>query len=223
MMQRNKKAAKPLDFMGWRRKICFVQRSKTAAKPDPKRTHTMFKIDQFSAANEAAIEQFTFLAKLSLGNIEKFTEIGLGVARESIAQATRHAQSLAAARDVNEAIAINAAAVEPAIKRAYAYSRTAYEAAATTNEEVKRVLEANAAQLNRAAVSALEETLKYAPAGSESVVGNMKTAMAAAQSAYDNFAAINKQIYDTVEQNVATVQSATAKTAKRAKRSTKRK
>jgi len=183
----------------------------------------MFKIDQFTAANEAAIEQFAFLAKLSLGNIEKFTEIGLGVARESIAQATRHAQSLAAARDVNEAIAINAAAVEPAIKRAYSYSRTAYEAAATTNEEVKRVLEANAAQLNKAAVAALEETLKYAPAGSESVVGNMKTAMAAAQSAYDNFAAINKQIYDTVEQNVATVQSAASKTAKRATRSTKRK
>ncbi|HEX4782625.1 MAG TPA: phasin family protein [Usitatibacter sp.] len=176
----------------------------------------MFKIDQFTAANEAAIEQFSFFAKLSLGNFEKFTELGLGVARESIAQATRHAQSLAAARDVNEAIAINAAAVEPAIKRAYSYSRTAYEAAATTNEEVKRVLEANAAQLNKAAVSALEEALKYAPAGSESVVGNMKTAMAAAQSAYDNFAAINKQIYDTVEQNVATVQAATTKTAKRA-------
>ena len=180
----------------------------------------MFKIDQLTAANEAAIEQFAFFAKLSLANVEKFTEIGLGVARESVAQATRHAQSLANARDVNEAIAINAAAVEPAMKRAYSYSRTAYEAAATTSEEMKRVFEANAAQFNKAAVSALEEALKYAPAGSEGVVGNVKTAMAAAQSAYDNFAAINKQLYDTVEQKVATVQAATRKTTKRATRST---
>jgi hypothetical protein len=48
--------------------------------------------------------------------------------------------------------------------------------------------------------------------GSEAVVGNVKSAIAAAQSAYSNLAAINKQLYDTVEktveQNVATVQSA---------------
>ena len=175
----------------------------------------MFKIDQFAAANEAAIDQFSYFAKLSLGNFEKFAEIGLGAARDSLTQATRHAQSLAGAKDVHEVIAINSAAVEPALKRAYAYSRTAYETAAATNDEVKRVLEQNTAQLNKAAIAALEEALKYAPAGSETVVGNLKTAIAAAQSAYDNLAAINKQIYDTVEQNVATVQAATSRTTKR--------
>ena len=180
----------------------------------------MFKIDQFAAANEAAIEQFAYFAKLSLGNIEKFTELGLGAARESVTQATRHAQSLAGARDVNEAFAINSAAVEPALKRAYAYSRTAYETAAASNDEVKKVLEQNTAQLNKAAIAALEEALKYAPAGSETVVGNLKTAIAAAQSAYNNMTSINKQIYDTVEQNVASAQAVATRTAKK---TTKRK
>ena len=155
----------------------------------------MFKIDQFAAANEAAIEQFAYFAKLSLGNIEKFTELGLGAARESVSQATRHAQSLAGARDVNEAFAINSAAVEPALKRAYAYSRSAYETAAASSDEVKKVLEQNAAQLNKAAI-------------------------AAAQSSYNNLASINKQIYDTVEQNVATAQAAATRTVKK---TTKRK
>ena len=180
----------------------------------------MFKIDQFAAANEAAIEQFAYFAKLSLGNIEKFTELGLGAARESVTQATRHAQSLAGARDVNEALAINSAAVEPALKRAYAYSRTAYETAAASNDEVKKVFEQNTAQLNKAAIAALEEALKYAPAGSESVVGNLKTAIAAAQSAYNNMTSINKQIYDTVEQNVATAQATATRSVKK---TTKRK
>ena len=174
----------------------------------------MIKIDQFSAANQAAIEQFAHFAELSLGNIEKFTELGLGAARESITQATRHAQSLASAHDVNELVAITSAAVEPAMKRAYTYSRTAYETAAASNGEVKRVLEQNTAQLNKAAIAALEEALKYAPAGSESVVSNLKTAIAAAQSAYDNMTTINKQIYDSVEKNVATVQSATKRATK---------
>ena len=175
----------------------------------------MFKIDQFAAANEAAIEQFAYFAKLSLGNIEKFTELGLGAARESVTQATRHAQSLAGARDVNEAFAINSAAVEPAMKRAYTYSRTAYETAAASSDEVKRVLEQNTAQLNKAAIAALEEALKYAPAGSESVVSNLKTAIAAAQSAYDNMTTINKQIYDSVEKNVATAKNAGTRKAKK--------
>ena len=175
----------------------------------------MFKIDQFTAANEAAINQFSYFAQLSLVNAERFAELSLGAARESLEQATLHAQALAGAKDVHEVIAINSTVVEPSLKRAYAYSRTAYETVAETNNEVKRVFEKQAAEYNRAAVSALEEAFKYAPAGSETVVENVKSAFAAAQSAYNNVVSINKQIYDTVEksveQNVATVKSATAK------------
>ena len=175
----------------------------------------MFKIDQFTAANEAAINQFAYFSQLTLANVERFAELSLGVARESVEQATAHAQALAGAKDVHEVIAINSTAVEPVLKRAYAYSRTAYDTAAQTNNEVKKVFEKQAAEYNRAAVAALEEAFKYAPAGSETVIENVKTAIAAAQSAYNNVVSINKQFYDTVEksveQNVATVKSATAK------------
>jgi phasin family protein len=173
----------------------------------------MFKIDQFSAANEAAINQLTYFAQLSLANVERFTELGLGAARDSVEQAAAHAQSLAGAKDVHEVIALNSAALEPVMKRAYTYSRTVYETAAETNNEVKRVFDKQSAELNKAAVAALEEAFKYAPAGSETVVENVKTAFAAAQSAYANATSINKQLYDTVqktvEQNVATAKAAT--------------
>lgn len=175
----------------------------------------MFKIDQFTAANEAAIAQFSQFAQMSLSNMEKLAQLGLSATRESVEQATSHAQALAGAKDVSEFIAMNSAAVEPVVKRAYAYSRSAFETAAETNSAIKSTFEKQAAEYNRVAVAALEEAFKYAPTGSEAVVDNMKTAMAAAQSAYNNFASINKQIYDTVEksveQNVATVKSATSK------------
>ena len=180
----------------------------------------MFKTDQFAAANEAAIDQMSYFAKLSLANMEKFAELGLGAARESVESATKHAQTLASARDVQEMIAINSAAVEPALKKAYAYSRTAYETFAETNDEVKRVFEKQSAEINQVALAAMEEAFKYAPAGSETAIGNVKSAIAAAQTAYDNAVSLNKQFYDTVEkaveQNVATVKKTAAK-AKRAK------
>ena len=80
----------------------------------------MFKVDQFSAANEAAINQFAHFAQLSLANLEKFAEIGLDAARDSVEQATAHAAALAGAKDVHEVIAINSAALEPVMKRAAA-------------------------------------------------------------------------------------------------------
>ena len=179
----------------------------------------MFKIDQFAAANEAAVSQFTQFAQLTLANTEKLAQLALGAARENVEQATAHVQALAGAKDVHEVIALNSAALEPVMKRAYTYSRTAYEAAAETNTEVKRVFEKQAAEYNRAAVAALEEAFKYAPTGSESVVDNVKSAMAAAQSAYNNFASINRQIIETVEktveQNASTVKSAGAKVRSR--------
>ena len=182
----------------------------------------MFKIDQFTAANEAAINQFSYFAQLSLVNAERFAELSLGAARESLEQATLHAQALAGAKDVHEVIAINSTVVEPSLKRAYAYSRTAYETVAETNNEVKRVFEKQSAEINQVALAAMEEAFKYAPAGSETAIGNVKSAIAAAQTAYDNAVSLNKQFYDTVEkaveQNVATVKSAATK----AKRSTKR-
>ena len=172
----------------------------------------MLKIDTFTAANEAAIEQFTQLAQLSLANAQRFAELGLGAARESVEQAAAHAQSLAGAKDVHEVIALNSAVLEPVMKRAYTYSRTAYETAAETNAEVKKALEKQAAEFNRAAAAALEEAFKYAPTGSEAMVENMKSAVAAAQAAYGNLASLNKRVYDTVEKSVqdgaATVKSA---------------
>ena len=184
-----------------------------------------FKIDQITAANEAAINQFAHFAQMSLANLEKFAAIGLDAARDSVKQATAHAASLAGAKDVHEVIAINSAALEPVMKRAYAYSRTVYETAAETNAEVKKVIEKQTSELNKSAVTSLEEAFKYAPAGSEAYVGNVKSAIAAAQSAYANLASINKQLVEsvekTVEQNVATVKKAAA--TPKARRASKRK
>ena len=112
----------------------------------------MFKADQFNVSNEAVINQFAHFAQLSLANLEKFAEIGLDAARDSVEQATAHAAALAGAKDVHEVIAINSAALEPVMKRAYAYSRTVYETAAETNAEVKKVIEKQAADLNKSAV-----------------------------------------------------------------------
>ena len=181
----------------------------------------MFKIEQFNFSNEAAVNQFNHFAELSLANVEKFAALGLGITRETVDQATKHAAALSSAKDVHEVLALNSAALEPVMKRAYAYSRTMYDAVAETNGEVKSVFERQVADLNKNTMSSLEESFKYAPAGSETAIGGVKQFMAAAQGAYANMAAINQQIVDTVEKtvegNVVTTKRATAKPRAKAK------
>jgi phasin family protein len=178
------------------------------------RGNDMFKTDAFTAANEAAIDQFTRFARLSLENAERFAQLGLGAARETVEQAAAHAQSLAGARDVHEVIALNSAALEPVMKRAYAYSRTAYETASETNAEVKKAFEKQASEFNRAAIAALEEAFKYAPAGSEALVENMRSTVAAAQAAYGKLNALNERFYDSVEKTVEQTAAAAEPRAK---------
>ena len=183
----------------------------------------MFKIDSITAANEAAINQFTQFAALSLASAERFAELSLAAARETVEEAASHAQSLAGAKDVHEVIALNSAALEPVMKRAYAYSRTAYETAAEANAEVKKAIEKQTAEINRATMAAIEEAFKYAPAGSETVVENVRNAISAAQAAYGNIEALNKRIYDTVEKTVEqTAAVAATKPAKAARARSKR-
>src|SRR4029453_1166065 len=98
----------------------------------------MVRIDQFTAANEAAIEQFSKIARTSLANVEKFSQMGIAAARESVVMASKHAQALSGARDLNEVVAINQAALEPALKRAYTLAQAAFESATETNAEIKR-------------------------------------------------------------------------------------
>jgi phasin family protein len=117
--------------------------------PHPIKDNAMLKIDQFTAANEAAINQLSYFAQLSLANAERFAELTLAASRDAVEQATAHVQSLAGAKDVHEVIALNSAALEPVMKRAYAYSRTAYETTAETNAEVKRAIEKQAAEFKR--------------------------------------------------------------------------
>ena len=124
-------------------------------------------------------------------------------------------KTLMGAGSPEEAVELQARMVAPLLEAVAACARGVHEIAAQKQEEMAKLVEDRLGELNRQLAATLDEAAKYAPAGSETVVENVKTAFAAAQSAYNNVVSINKQIYDTVEktveQNVATVKSATAK------------
>jgi adenine-specific DNA methylase len=97
------------------------------------------------------------------------------------------------------------------VEKVVAYSRSIYEIASQTQEELSKVFEGQIAEINKNVTSALDKAAKNAPAGSDVAVAAVKSAIAAANSAFDSISKAAKQVAEITEANVAAATNATVK------------
>ncbi|QJR15478.1 phasin family protein [Usitatibacter palustris] len=114
----------------------------------------------YTEFSRAAVESATRLSKLSLASAERMIALQVGFAKESIAQATNSAQTVAAAKDVQELLAMRALAVESAMERFAGYSRTLFEVAAETQSEFAKLAGERIAGLQQAATTTVGTAVK---------------------------------------------------------------
>ena len=101
--------------------------------------------------------------------------------------------------------------LQPAAEKAASYSRHLYDIAASTQAEFGKVAEAQFADAQKNLSSTVESALKNAPAGSENAVALVKSAMAAANNAYESISKAAKQAADVAEANFTAVTSTAVK------------
>jgi hypothetical protein len=78
-----------------------------------------------------------------------------------------------------------------------------YEVATEANAELSKMAEKRVAEWNENFTALLDKAVKNAPAGSDVAVAGIKSMLAAANSAYDNFSKVTKQATEIAEANVA--------------------
>jgi phasin family protein len=128
-------------------------------------------------------------------------------------ESAEKATALMGAKDVQELLAMTSGFAQPTVEKFVSYSRTAYGIASGAGAEVSRIVETQIAEGNKRVADLVEFAAKNAPAGSEPAVSAFKSAVAAANTAYDTFSKAAKQAVDVVESNVAAATSATLKAA----------
>jgi hypothetical protein len=116
-------------------------------------------------------------------------------------------------KDPKELMALQPA-VEPLVERALSYSRTVYEVASQTQAEIAKVLEGRLKYLTSAMNEAMEKAAKTGP-GSDVAMAAMKSAMAAAGSAYENMQKLSKQVTQLTDSNVSIATDAAKGAAKK--------
>ncbi|HTY99045.1 MAG TPA: phasin family protein [Rhodocyclaceae bacterium] len=167
--------------------------------------------EQLASANKANVETWLTLANTAFASAERLAALNLNAARTLLEESVANAKTLLGAKDAQELLSIQSSLAQPAVEKVVAYSRSIYEIASQTQEELSKVFEGQIAEINKNVASALDKAAKNAPAGSDVAVAAVKSAIAAANSAFDSISKAAKQVAEITEANVAAATNATVK------------
>ena len=169
--------------------------------------------ENLASANKANVETFLTLANTAFASAERLAALNLNTARSFLEDGMANAKALLGVKDVQQLVGLQTTLAQPSVEKLVAYSRSVYEIATQTQEEVSKIVESQFAEVNKNVASALDKAAKNAPAGSDVAVAAVKAAIAAANSAYDSMSKAAKQVAEIAEANMTAATSATVKAA----------
>ncbi len=173
--------------------------------------------EQFAAANKAAVDSLLSVANTALASAERIATLNLETARSVLEDSVSNAKAIMGAKDPQEALSIQASLAKPNVEKAVAYGKSVYEISAETQEQLAKMVEAQFGDFQKNVAAMLEKAAKSAPAGSDVAVAAVQSAIAAANSAFDNMRKAAQQVTDMAQSNIAAATSATAKAVKKSK------
>ena len=173
-----------------------------------------FTPEQLFAAQKANVETLFGLTAKAFEGVEKLVELNLQVAKTTLGEFAETTKAALSVKDAQELLALQAGLLQPAAEKAAAYSRHLYDIAAATGAEVTKVAEATTADAQKKFMGLVDNAVKNAPAGSENVVALVKSAVAAANNAFDGVQKASKQAADVAEANFQAMTSTAVKAAK---------
>jgi phasin family protein len=179
--------------------------------------------EQIAAAQKANLESLFGLTTKAFEGVEKLIELNLQVVKSTLAEGQENAQRLLSVKDAQELIALQASLSQPVAEKVLSYGRHLYEIASSTQAEFAKVAEAQFEEQNKKVQALVDNVAKNAPAGSETAVAALKSALNAANTTYETVQKATKQAVEIAETNfnAAAAVATKAATAAAARRSSK--
>ena len=178
--------------------------------------------EQIAVANKSNLETLFGLTNKAFEGVEKLVELNLQVAKAALAETADNAKAVLAVKDAQELLALQASLLQPSAEKAAAYSRHLYDIATATNAEVAKAAEVQFADMQKKFMSGVDGALKNAPAGSENAVSLVKSAITAANNAFEGVTKAAKQATDMAEANFASLTNTAVKASQAATKGSRR-
>ena len=169
--------------------------------------------EQFVEIAKGNVETLVDLSNASFSGMEKFVELQLKVAKGAMAQGAESIKALVSVKDVQELVKVQSSFALPTMESAVGYANAVYGIVSDTVNVYAKISVSKQKAANEMITTAVEEFSKNAPAGSESGVALVKSALTAANAAYETASKAAKQAVAAVEQNVQSATKASLKAA----------
>lgn len=154
------------------------------------------------AGFDAQIALMSSLTSKTFESVEKFIDLNLSVARNSLSETSHVAKQLMSAKDPQEFFSLTSSHAKPNAEKALAYSREVVTLASHVQAEFTKAAEEQFTEANRKVLSLVEEVSKNAPAGSENSVAVLKSIIGNANASYEQLAKATKQSVEAMENNL---------------------
>ncbi len=171
----------------------------------------MLTAEQYVAAQKANVETLFGLTSKAFEGVEKLVELNLQVAKAALGEASQTTAAAMSVKDAQELMALQASLLQPAAEKAAAYGRHVYDITSATSAEVTKAAEAQIADAQKAFMGLVDTASKNAPAGTENAVALMRSAVAAANNAFESVQKAAKQASDMTEANITAMTSTAVK------------
>jgi phasin family protein len=168
---------------------------------------------QFAELQKGNMDALYALSHAVFDATEKLVDLNLAATKALMDESAEKTQAFLGVKDIQELLAVSGGLAQPTIEKLVSYSRNVYSIASGTGAEVSKIVETQIADGNKRVAELVEFAAKNAPAGSEPAVSMVKSAVAAANTAYDTFSKAAKQAVDMAESNFAAATQATMKAA----------
>jgi phasin family protein len=160
--------------------------------------------EQVIASNKAQLDNFLTAAGITVAGAERLIDLQTQVAKASFADFAQQIKSLSDVKDVQAWTDLQTRASQPAADRLAGYTRNLYSVMSETSANLVKLVETQFGEFNKACATALDQAAKNAPTGSETSIAVAKSAMAAANQAFDAISKASKQIAEVADVAVGT-------------------
>ncbi|KAF0815263.1 hypothetical protein IGB42_00344 [Andreprevotia sp. IGB-42] len=175
---------------------------------------------QFTDFATENVETYLRFARIGLDSAERLVKLQLETAKTTLEESARAAQTLAAVRDPQEALALRSKLTETGVDQASVYSRHVYEIASQAQAALSQLVEERTTAFNRNVVAGLDRFVKTAPAGADVAVAAVKSTVQATAAAVDSLTKAAKQVADFADASVKAASTATSDAVKAAAKKT---
>lgn len=179
---------------------------------------SFFDSEKLQAAQKANLELLQQVNSKVLKSIEQLSHLQIAAIRTASEESFQNASKLLAARDPQTFASIIGSFAHPAhqAERLMEFNRQVYDLVSSTQADIAKLGERQAARNTQQVQELVEEIAKNAPAGSESAVAVLKSAVETAGNVIESAQKTAKQAAEIAENGIAAAASAAGQATREA-------